>query len=242
MREFKRGLGPGLATMAVVVGLAGLAGCSKHGGPGGSVPVSVAAPAPVSSSASAPSPPALAGPITAQALATALTASGVQVGAGLSVTRPMACGKGRDPADPSVHCTTVYADAARGGRAASLEIMVFDQGADFEARDGKIKAAIEAVRGRFAVEHSHQTTISNPKTGKTLTLHDRCYQSRGATNSDAFCVSEAGDHAVVLAEAAAAQASSNGVSTEDGSPSFEDIEHASDLASRGALAVTKLTD
>ena len=177
-------------------------------------------------------------PQSAQALANILAKSGIEAGSGFKVTRAMTCGKGRDPQDPSLHCTTFLADAGRGGRPAYLEIMVFDRATDFEARAEKIKAAVE-VSGRWTIEWQPDVTLSNSKTGGSLKLPAHCYQARGDNNGDAFCLIQASNHALAFAQVKPAHPSSDSISVGKGSTSYEDTEHASDLAIRGAIAVAK---
>ena len=114
-------------------------------------------------------------PQSAQALANVLATSGIETGSGFTVTRAMTCGKGRDPQDPSLHCTTLLADAGRGGRPAYVEIMIFDRATDFEVRAEKIKAAVE-VSGRWAIEREPDVTLSNSENGTSAKLQGHCYQ------------------------------------------------------------------
>lgn len=226
----------GWSAMASGTGLAlallALGGCGRTG----RAPPAPSAPA--NQAAVNPAPAAQAS-ATPQALADKLAASGIDEAMGFTVTRPMACNKGGGSDDWAFHCTVGLADAARDGRLAALEVMIFDHDVDLDAKDARIKSAVTALSGRWSIDSVPDVTLTDNKTGAKLALQTKCHQSRGQANSDAYCLLQASSQVLVFTEVTPAHTASDSITVGEGSDSFEDTRHAADLATLGAIAVAQ---
>jgi hypothetical protein len=231
-----KALGVGLALALLVLGGCGESGRTAGGQQASGRPPGVSAATAAPTAANRPDPNA---PATPQTMADKLAASGIDEAMGFTVTRPMVCNRGSGETDWAFHCPIGLADAERDGRAAALEVMIFDHDVDLAAQDAKIKTAVAQLHGRWSLDDEPDVTLTNNKTGEKLKLQTECHQSRGQANSDAFCLLQASSQVLVFTQVTPAQPSSDSITVGEGSDSFVDTRHAADLATLGAIAVAK---
>jgi hypothetical protein len=185
---------------------------------------------------------ASAGPIApseADALARTLQTRGIQPAAGFKISRPMDCRVGGAGEDWSYHCVVALTDSARAGRTAALEIMIFKTGYDFAGEDSRVKAAVARLNVRWKLDE--QVDVSLNDGAQRIPLKASCHQARGQTNGLAYCLLPLSSNVLVFSQAPPKQAGSDQVttSTNGGADSFEDMQHAAQLASLAAIAVAK---
>lgn len=174
-------------------------------------------------------------------LAARLRTATIEPGSGFRASRQTTCIPHRPGSDWAYHCVTPMADAARGGRTAALEIMIFDRGYSVAGEDAKLQAAVARMPGRWALSYQTHTTLSGK--GREISLHGLCRQSRGAPNSPAFCLLPVTANVLVFTQVAPAQPRSDSVTTGSGAggDSFADMDHAGHLATIGATMVAEAT-
>src|SRR5882757_3212189 len=120
------------------------------------------------------------------ALAAQLRADGIDIAPGSGKRQPLTCISGSARTDWAYHCVATLIDDVRGGKAATVEIMIFSDGYDFASRDAQIKAAVVRLNGRWSLDYEPEMSIKGE--GRTISLKGACHQSRGRTNSPAYCL------------------------------------------------------
>lgn len=173
------------------------------------------------------------------ALARALQTRGIEPAAGFKIGRPMVCRVGGAGEDWSYHCMAAFTDSARAARTAALEIMIFKTGYDFAREDSRVKAAVARLNARWKLDE--QIDVGLDDGGQRIPLKASCHQGRGQTNGLAYCLLPLSNNVLVFSQAPPKQAGSDQVttSTNGGADSFEDMQHAAQLASLAAIAVAK---
>ncbi|MEO8753557.1 MAG: hypothetical protein ABI624_12850 [Casimicrobiaceae bacterium] len=175
--------------------------------------------------------------VVPNALAGRLRADGIEQAMGFRMSGPVNCISGAGGS--AYHCVATLADSARGGKTAALEIMIFNGGYDFAARDAQIKASVARLGGRWSLDFQPEITLDGE--GRKISLKASCHQSRGQRNSPAYCLLSAASNVLIFSQVAPGQASSDRITTSQsgGSDSFDDMGRAGSLASLGAVAVAK---
>jgi hypothetical protein len=177
--------------------------------------------------------------VTPNALAAQLQANGIDTAPGSGKRQALNCVRGSAKTDWAYHCVASLADGAPGMRATAVEIMIFNDSYDFASRDAQIKAAVVRLNGRWSLDYEPEMSIKGE--GRTISLKGACHQSRGATNSPAYCLLPVARNVLVFSQVAPAQASSDEIATSQKgeSDSFNDMANAGTLASFGAVAVVQ---
>jgi hypothetical protein len=177
--------------------------------------------------------------VTPNNLAGRLRTEGIAPAIGFQMSRPVNCMPGSGPDGAAYHCVAAMTDSARGGRTAALELMIFNGGYDFAARDAQVKAAVARMGGRWSLADQPEIGVNGG--GRKISLKASCHQSRGSVNGPAFCLLPAAINVLIFSQVVPAQASSNQITTSQsgGSDSFDDMGRAASLASMGAIAVAK---
>lgn len=173
------------------------------------------------------------------ALAAQLRANGIDSAPGSGKQQALNCIRGSAKNDWAYHCVATLVDAVRGGRPAVVEIMIFNNSYDFASRDAQIKAVVARLNGRWSLDYASEIGINGE--GRAISLKGACHQSRGQTNSPAYCLLPVASNVLIFSQAAPAEASSEEITTSQKgeSDSFDDMAHAGTLASLGAVAVVK---
>ena len=151
----------------------------------------------------------------------------------------MNCIPGPGGSDWAYHCVATLADSTRRDRTVALEIMIFNGGYDFAARDAQIKASVVRLGGRWSLDS--QPDVSLKGEGRKISLQASCHQSRGQTNSPAYCLLPVARNVLIFSQVPPDEASSDRITTSQkgGSDSFDDMARAGSLASLGLVAVAK---
>ena len=180
--------------------------------------------------------------VAPDALAARLKAGGVETAMGFRMHGPMQCKSGSASADWAYRCTAAMADAARGGRIAGLEFMIYRKGYSFAKIAAEIKASVAPFGARWKLEYQPRITISG--NGRSTSVKGQCYQGRGTRNTSAYCLTPLGQNITLFTFVEAAEASSNSITTSQngGHDSFDDMAHSGALASLGAITVAKALD
>src|SRR5665213_170787 len=185
--------------------------------------------------------PSYAQPLPAfapNALANALRTDGIDPAIGFRMSRPMNCIAGSSKNDWAYHCVATLTDTTHRNRTVALEIMIFNGGYDFAARDAQIKASVVRRGGRWSLDTQPDVSLK----GETMkiSLQASCHQSRGQTNSPAYTLLPVARNVLIFTQVPLAEASSDRVTTSpNGADSFDDIGHAGSLASMGLVAIAK---
>ena len=155
------------------------------------------------------------------------------------MSRPVNCIPGSGRSDWAYHCVAALADSAREGKTAAIEIMIFNGGYDFAGRDAQVKASVARLGGRWSLDYQPEIGLNGE--GRKISLKASCHQSRGQSNSPAYCLLSAAPNVLIFSQVAPKQASSDRITTSQtgGSDSFDDMARAGSLASLGAIAVAK---
>jgi hypothetical protein len=174
-------------------------------------------------------------PVAPKALAARLRADGIDQALGFRMSRPVNCIPGSGGSDWAYHCVATMADSGR--KTAAVEIMIFNGGYDFAARDAEVKASVARLGGRWSLDYQPEMSLNGE--GRKISLKASCHQSRGKTNSPAYCLVAVAGNVLVFSQVAPNEASSDRIttSTNGGSDSFDDMARAGGLASLGATTV-----
>ena len=158
---------------------------------------------------------------------------------GFRMSKPVNCIAGSGRSDWAYHCVATLADSERRGRTAAIEIMISNGSYDFAAKDAQIKASVARLGGRWSLDYQPEMSLNGE--GRKISIKASCHQSRGQTNSPAYCLVSAAPNVLIFSQVAPRQASSDRITTSQngGSDSFEDMARAGSLASLGAIAVAK---
>ena len=177
--------------------------------------------------------------VASDALAAQLRADGIDTGPGSGKRQALNCIRGSAKNDWAYHCVATLVDTARGGRSATVEIMIFNDSYDFASRDAQIKAVVARLNGRWSLDYAPEIGINGE--GRTISLKGACHQSRGRVNSPAYCLLPVTRNVLIFSQIAPAEASSEEVTTSQSgeSDSFDDMVHGGTMASLGAVAVVK---
>ncbi|MEO7323557.1 MAG: hypothetical protein ABIW82_01875 [Dokdonella sp.] len=168
-----------------------------------------------------------------------LRANGIDPAMSFRSSQPINCMAGSADADVVYRCVAAMADSARSGKTAAVEILIFKDRYDFASRDAQIKAAVARLNGRWSLAYEPEVSVKGE--GRTMSLNGSCHQSRGQTNSPAYCLLPVARNVLIFSQVAPAQARSDQITTsQNGEPdSFDDMAHAGTLATLGAIAVAK---
>jgi hypothetical protein len=177
--------------------------------------------------------------VVPDALAGRLRADGIDPAIGFRMSRPVNCIPGAGGSDWAYHCVATLADSTRGERTVALEIMIFNGGYDFAARDAQIKASVVRLGGRWSLDTQPEVSLKGE--GRKISLKASCHQSRGQTNSPAYCLLPVARNVLIFSQVPPGQGSSDRITTSEngGSDSFDDMGRAGSLASLGLVAVAK---
>ena len=121
-----------------------------------------------------------------------------------------------------------------------LEYMIFNTSPDFRNEDAGVKAAVTRMGGRWSLNYQPNISLTG-SAGEKIVFTTACHQSRGRPNGNAYCLLQASANVLVFTQVAPAQRASDSVttSTGNGSDSFDDMAHATNLAVQGGIVVAK---
>lgn len=175
-------------------------------------------------------------------LAARLKARAVETAMGFSMRGPWQCRTGPASGDWAYRCTAAMADAARGGRIAGLEVMIYRRGYDFAHMAAEIKRSVAPFGSRWKLEYQPRIKLNG--NGRAVNVTGQCYQGRGSRNTAAYCLTPLGKNVTLFTYVEAAEASSDRITTSPngGHDSFDDMARSGRLASLGAITVAKALD
>jgi hypothetical protein len=118
--------------------------------------------------------------------------------------------------------------------------MVFNTPPNFRNEDARVKAAVTNMGGRWSLDYQPNISLTGGD-GEKIVFTTACHQSRGRPNGEAYCLLQASANVLVFAQVAPAQGTSDSftMNTGNGSDSFDDMAHASNLAVQGGIVIAK---
>ena len=184
-----------------------------------------------------PVPQPQSGSFSAQAFADQVSSENVTSANNFSPAWGIQCSPGGSEDHFAIVCNALMNDAERSAQTANLGFLIYNGEADFSAEDALLADAVQRMPGRWKIDDQPEVSIDGP--GGTVRLKTKCHQALGESNNVAACILQADPHVLILAQVGPAEPSTDSISGDPSSDTYQDIRRATILATMGAIHVAK---